>query len=133
MRSRGSKPPVSRPDAKAGVCILPIRTASNVRSRVRDTLNEQCFELRLRIATLLYGVDRESMEIKRVDTQASAASSATASTVAAVSRDKPTGQEGPADWFTGKVWIEPLFEAPDTARIRCSIVTVEPCAGTAWH
>jgi len=82
---------------------------------------------------LLYGVDRESMEIKRVDTQASAASSATASAVAALSRDKPAGQEGPAEWFTGKVWIEPLFEAPDPARIRCASVTFEPCARTAWH
>ena len=73
------------------------------------------------------------MEIKRVDTQASAASSATASAVAALSRDKPAGQEGPAEWFTGKVWIEPLFEAPDPARIRCTSVTFEPCARTAWH
>jgi quercetin dioxygenase-like cupin family protein len=73
------------------------------------------------------------MEIKRVDTQASAASSATASVVPAVSRDRPTGQEGPAEWFTGKVWIEPLFEAPEPARIRCASVTFEPCARTAWH
>ena len=73
------------------------------------------------------------MEIKRVDTQASASSSATASTVAAVARDKPAGQEGSAEWFTGKVWIEPLFEAPDPARIRCANVTFEPCARTAWH
>jgi hypothetical protein len=36
MRSRDSKPPASRPDAKAGVCISTIRTVSNVRSRVRD-------------------------------------------------------------------------------------------------
>jgi hypothetical protein len=41
MRSRDSKPPASRPDVKTGVCILPIQTASNVRSRVRDTGN--CF------------------------------------------------------------------------------------------
>src|SRR6516225_905948 len=73
------------------------------------------------------------MEIKRVDTQASASSSATASAVAALSRDKPVGQEGTAEWFTGKVWIEPLFEAPDPARIRCANVTFEPCARTAWH
>ncbi|MGA8397202.1 MAG: cupin domain-containing protein [Pseudolabrys sp.] len=73
------------------------------------------------------------MEIKRVDTQASAASSATASAVAALSRDKPAGQEGPAEWFTGKVWIQPLFEPPDPARIRCASVTFEPCARTAWH
>ena len=74
-----------------------------------------------------------SMEIKRVDSQASAASSATASVVPALSRDKPAGQEGPAKWFTGKVWIEQLFEAADPARIRCASVTFEPCARTAWH
>jgi len=73
------------------------------------------------------------MEIKRVDTQASASSSATASNVAALSRDKPAGQEGPAEWFTGKVWIQSLFEPPDPARIRCASVTFEPCARTAWH
>ena len=73
------------------------------------------------------------MEIKRVCTQAAASSSATASTVDALSRDKPAGQEGPAEWFTGKVWIEPLLEAPDPARIRCASVTFEPCARTAWH
>jgi hypothetical protein len=30
-------PPASRPDAKTGVYIFPIRTASNVRSQVRDS------------------------------------------------------------------------------------------------
>ena len=73
------------------------------------------------------------MEIKRVDTQASASSSATASAVASLSRDKPAGQEGPEEWFTGRVWIQPLFEPPDPARIRCASVTFEPCARTAWH
>jgi quercetin dioxygenase-like cupin family protein len=73
------------------------------------------------------------MEIKRVGTHAFAASSATASAVPAVSRDKPSGQEGSAEWFTGKVWIEPLLEPPDPARIRCASVTFEPCARTAWH
>jgi quercetin dioxygenase-like cupin family protein len=73
------------------------------------------------------------MEIKRVDTRASASSSATASAVDALSRDKPTGREGPADWFTGKVWIEPLFDAQEPARIRSASVSFEPCARTAWH
>ena len=73
------------------------------------------------------------MEIKRVDTQASASSSATASAVASLSRDKPAGQEGPEEWFTGGVWIQPIFEPPDPARIRCASVTFEPCARTAWH
>ena len=38
------------------------------------------------------------MEIKRVGSQASA--------------------KGPAEWFTGSVRIDPLFQAPDPARCR---------------
>src|SRR5215212_4476920 len=41
--------------------------------------------------------------------------------------------EGPAEWFTGRVRIEPLFEAPDPARARGASVTFEPGARTAWH
>jgi quercetin dioxygenase-like cupin family protein len=41
--------------------------------------------------------------------------------------------KGPADWFTGIVRIEPLFEAPDPARGRGASVTFEPGARTAWH
>ena len=40
---------------------------------------------------------------------------------------------GPGKWFTGSVLIEPLFEAPDPARVRCAAVTFEPGARTAWH
>jgi quercetin dioxygenase-like cupin family protein len=41
--------------------------------------------------------------------------------------------EGSADWFTGTVRIEPLFQAPDPARVICARVTFEPGARTAWH
>jgi quercetin dioxygenase-like cupin family protein len=41
--------------------------------------------------------------------------------------------EGPADWFTGTVRIDPLFEAPAPARVRGASVTFEPGARTAWH
>jgi len=41
--------------------------------------------------------------------------------------------KGPADWFTGTVRIDPLFEAPDPARGRGASVTYEPGARTAWH
>jgi quercetin dioxygenase-like cupin family protein len=41
--------------------------------------------------------------------------------------------QGPADWFTGSVRIEPLFEAPQPARVRGARVTFEPGARTAWH
>jgi quercetin dioxygenase-like cupin family protein len=41
--------------------------------------------------------------------------------------------KGTADWFTGNVKIEPLFEAPDPGRGRGASVTFEPGARTAWH
>jgi quercetin dioxygenase-like cupin family protein len=53
------------------------------------------------------------MEIKRVGSQASA--------------------KGPPEWFTGVVRIDPLFQAPDPARVSCASVTFEPGARTAWH
>ncbi len=41
--------------------------------------------------------------------------------------------KGPADWFTGTVRIDPLFQAPDPARVGGAHVTFEPGARTAWH
>jgi quercetin dioxygenase-like cupin family protein len=41
--------------------------------------------------------------------------------------------KGPADWFTGEVSIDPLFEGPEPARVRCASVTFEAGARTAWH
>jgi quercetin dioxygenase-like cupin family protein len=41
--------------------------------------------------------------------------------------------EGPADWFTGTVRIDPLVEAPEPARVRAAKVTFEAGARTAWH
>jgi len=40
---------------------------------------------------------------------------------------------GPADWFTGSVRIDPLFQAPDPARVQGASVTFNPGARTAWH
>jgi quercetin dioxygenase-like cupin family protein len=53
------------------------------------------------------------MEIKRIGSQ-------------------PSGK-GPAEYFTGTVRIDPLFEAPDPARVRGAGVTFEPGSRTAWH
>jgi quercetin dioxygenase-like cupin family protein len=53
------------------------------------------------------------MEIKRNDTRPSS--------------------KGPADYFTGTVRVEPLFEAAAPARVRGANVTFEPGARTAWH
>jgi len=53
------------------------------------------------------------MEIKRVGSQPST--------------------KGPADWFTGTVRIDPLFQAKAPARVVGASVTFEPGARTAWH
>jgi quercetin dioxygenase-like cupin family protein len=45
---------------------------------------------------------------------------------------QPSGK-GPADWFTGTVRIDPLFQAPEPARVQGASVTFEPGARTAWH
>jgi hypothetical protein len=42
-------------------------------------------------------------------------------------------RKGPADWFTGAVRVDPLFQAPDPARVSGASVTFEPGARTAWH
>jgi len=42
-------------------------------------------------------------------------------------------QRGPADYFIGAVRIDPLFEAPEPARVSGASVTFEPGARTAWH
>ena len=41
--------------------------------------------------------------------------------------------KGPADWFTGTVRIDPLFQANAPARAVGASVTFEPGARTAWH
>lgn len=41
--------------------------------------------------------------------------------------------KGPADWFTGTVRIDPLFQARESARAAGAAVTFEPRARTAWH
>jgi quercetin dioxygenase-like cupin family protein len=42
-------------------------------------------------------------------------------------------RKGPAEWFTGSVRIDPLFQAPHPARAGAGSVTFEPGARTAWH
>lgn len=48
------------------------------------------------------------------------------------SGSQPSGK-GAAENFTGQVRLDPLFEAPDPARVAGASVTFEPGARTAWH
>src|SRR6266851_100904 len=48
------------------------------------------------------------------------------------SGSQPSGK-GPAEYFTGAVRIDPLFQPPAPARALGVSVTFEPGARTAWH
>ena len=41
--------------------------------------------------------------------------------------------KGPAEYFTGNVRIDPLFQVTDPSRVSAALVTFEPGARTAWH
>jgi quercetin dioxygenase-like cupin family protein len=45
---------------------------------------------------------------------------------------QPSGK-GPAEYFTGAVRVDPLFQANGPARALGASVTFEPGARTAWH
>lgn len=48
-------------------------------------------------------------------------------------RGQQPSSQGSAEYFTGSVRIEPLFEAKDRSRTSGGSVTFEPGARTAWH
>jgi quercetin dioxygenase-like cupin family protein len=56
---------------------------------------------------------RTDMEIKRIGSEPS--------------------RKAPAEYFTGTVRIDPLFQAPEPAHASAGSVTFEPGARTAWH
>ena len=42
-------------------------------------------------------------------------------------------QPGPAEWFTGAVRFDPIYNAEEPGRAAATLVTFEPAARTAWH
>ena len=49
-----------------------------------------------------------------------------------IRKDVPT-RRGPASYFTGAVWQDPIYDAPPPASVRSVYVSFEPGARTAWH
>jgi len=45
---------------------------------------------------------------------------------------QPTAK-GPAEWFTGEVWIDGIVRGEEPSRVRVSAVRFTPSARTAWH
>ena len=46
---------------------------------------------------------------------------------------KPPTAKGPAEWFTGEVWIDAIARGEEPSRVRVSAVRFTPSARTAWH
>jgi len=42
-------------------------------------------------------------------------------------------RKGPADWFTGAVWLDEIVIAPLPSRLKANRVSFEPGSRTAWH
>ena len=49
-----------------------------------------------------------------------------------ISPKQPTAK-GPAEWFTGDVWIDNIVRGEEPSRVRVGAVRFTPGARTAWH
>jgi quercetin dioxygenase-like cupin family protein len=48
-------------------------------------------------------------------------------------RAKPPSSKGPAEMFTGDVWIDAVARGEEPSRVRVNAVRFTPGARTAWH
>lgn len=48
-------------------------------------------------------------------------------------RPKRPTVKGPADMFTGDVWLDPIAQGVEPSRVRVNLVRFAPGARTAWH
>ena len=50
-----------------------------------------------------------------------------------ITSKRPDTGEGPAEWFTGTVWMDEIAKAAPPSRVRAASVHFPPGARTAWH
>ena len=50
-----------------------------------------------------------------------------------ITRTRPPTRPGPAEWFTGEVFIDPIAAGSEPSRLRALSVHFTPGARTAWH
>src|ERR1017187_9165565 len=50
-----------------------------------------------------------------------------------ITRSSLDTAKGPAEWFTGDVYIDAVAAAPAPARVQANLVHFTPGARTAWH
>ena len=46
---------------------------------------------------------------------------------------KPPTAKGPAEWFTGDVFLDGIVRGEEPSHVRVSAVRFTPSARTAWH
>ena len=50
-----------------------------------------------------------------------------------ITRTRPASSRGPAEWFSGEVWIDAVAVPPSPSRMRLVSVHFAPGARAAWH
>jgi quercetin dioxygenase-like cupin family protein len=83
-----------------------------------NDITEKCGTLNVYVSLLAVTKQMESKKGLKMDIKRSGSQPST---------------KGPAEYFTGTVRIDPLFQANDPARAVGASVTFEPAARTAWH
>ncbi len=50
-----------------------------------------------------------------------------------VSNSERRSGKGPADWFTGDVWVDLIVNPAAPSRLQAAYITFTPSARTNWH
>jgi len=86
------------------------------------------------LSLFAWGCAPTSVAVAASDTRTASPTSAPDSQLITITRNgAQPSRKAPAEYFTGSVRIDPLFEANDPARTSGASVTFEPGARTAWH
>jgi quercetin dioxygenase-like cupin family protein len=46
---------------------------------------------------------------------------------------KPATMKGPAEWFTGDVWMDPIARGEEPSKVNVTAVRFVPGSRTVWH
>jgi 4-carboxymuconolactone decarboxylase len=86
------------------------------------------------LSLFAWGCAPTSMAVAASDTRTASPTSTPDSQLITITRSgAQPSRKAPAEYFTGSVRIDPLFEASDPARTSGGSVTFEPGTRTAWH
>jgi 4-carboxymuconolactone decarboxylase len=86
------------------------------------------------LSLLAWGCAPATVAVAALDTRTASPTSAPDSQLITITRSgAQPSRKAPAEYFTGSVRIDPLFDATEPLRTSGASVTFEPGARTAWH